>query len=128
MVALMANDIDNISMLLGDIRGSLRALESKVDTNNHRAETASAKVMATLEDQDDRLDTLAHDSRLMRAELTGLTSTVTDSKMVTDDVKRWRQLGLGIIGLVGVGAAWVGANGMWLFDTAMGWLKARLGL
>src|SRR5512134_3568575 len=102
MVALMANDIDNISMLLGDIRGSLRALESKVDTNNHRAETASAKVMSTLEDQDDRLDALADSSRLMRAELTGLNTIVTDSKLVTDDVKRWRQLGLGIIGLVGI--------------------------
>lgn len=128
MVALMANDIDNISMLLGDIRGSLRALESKVDTNNNRAEASSTKMMATLEEQDDRLGELADDSRLMRTELTHLTSMATDSKMVTDDVKRWRQLGLGIIGLVGVGAAWVGANGMWLFDTAMGWLKARLGL
>lgn len=128
MVALMANDIDNISMLLGDIRGSLRALESKVDTNNNRAETASAKVMATLEEQDERLDGLAHDSRLMRSELTGLADIVTDSKMVTDDVKRWRQLGLGVIGLVGVGAAWVGANGMWLFDGSISWLKTRLGL
>ena len=128
MVALMANDIDNISMLLGDIRGSLRALESKVDTNNSRAEASSTKMMATLEEQDDRLGELADDSRLMRTELTHLAEIATDSKSVTDDVKRWRQLGLGIIGLVGVGAAWVGANGMWLFDGAMSWLKARLGL
>lgn len=128
MVALMANDIDNISMLLGDIRGSLRALESKVDTNNNRAEASSAKVMATLEEQDERLDGMVHDTRLMRDQLAGVTVIANDSKLVTDDVKRWRQLGLGIIGLVGVGAAWVGANGMWLFDGSISWLKTRLGL
>ncbi len=128
MVALMANDIDNISMLLGDIRGSLRALESKVDTNNNRAEASSAKVMATLEEQDERLDELADSSRLMRTELTGITTTVTDSKMVTDDVKRWRQLGLGIIGLVGIAAAWIGGNLSWLLDMSMGWVRARMGL
>lgn len=128
MVTFMANDIDNISMLLGDIRGSLRALESKVDTNNNRAEANSAKVMATLEEQDERLDELADSSRLMRTELTGLTTTVTDSKMVTDDVKRWRQLGLGVIGLVGIAAAWIGGNLSWLMDMSLEWVKARMGL
>ncbi len=128
MVALMANDIDNISMLLGDIRGSLRALESKVDTNNNRAEQSSAKVMATLEEQDERLDELAEGSRLMRTELTGLTTTVTDSKMVTDDVKRWRVMGVGAISVVGIGGAWMGANGAWLLDVSLGWIKTRMGL
>lgn len=124
----MAGDIHDISMLLGDIRASLRALESKVDTNNSRAEADSAKLLDTLNSHDARLDSLASDSRLMRTDVNNIADTVKDSKAVTDDVKRWRQLGIGIIGIVGVGAAWVGANGMWLFDTTMGWLKARLGL
>lgn len=128
MVAIVASDIDNISLLLGDIRGSLRALESKVDTNNTHAEHASTTLLTALREQDQRLDKLASDSRLMREQLDDVIAIAGDSKIVTDDVKRWRQLGLGVIGLVGIAAAWVGANGMWVVDAVVSWLKTRLGL
>lgn len=124
----MADEIHNISLLLGDIRGSLRALEGKVDANNSRAEIASAKMLSALEDHDERLNTLTNSSREMREQLDLVAQTAKDSKEVTDDVKRWRQLGIGIIGIVGVGAAWVGANGALIFDVSMKWLKSRLGI
>ena len=124
----MVDEIHNISLLLGNIQAGLQALDRKVDTNNSRAEAASAKMLSALDDHDTRLDALANDSREMREQLDLVAQTAKDSKEVTDDVKRWRQLGVGIIGIVGIGAAWVGANGAVIFDAVMHWLKARLGI
>ena len=114
MAALMAHDIDEISMMLGDIKASLRSILA----DNSKLSNQIDEQEDTLRDLVSKLTSTAADVRLMRAE-------IDDMRPVTDDVKRWRTMGVGALTVTGIGAAWIGSNGAWLWQTAVNFFKTH---
>lgn len=110
MSALMAHEIDEVSRLLGQLAGKLDALTRQAENNERNAKGRWANVYARFDEQDRVLVETAQANKDTADEVRYLKDIiVTDVKPVTDDVKRWRLMGMGALAVTGIGAASVGA-------------------
>lgn len=123
----MASEIHDISMLLGQIQGTLQALDRKVDDGERRASDSRTQIQRHLEEQDDAMQAIVVSATQTQDEVRFMRDTlINDVKPVTDDVKRWRLMGVGAIGITGIGAAWLTANFSWLIDVITSWFKTKI--
>lgn len=112
-ILMAANELHDISRLLGNLESGLASL-------NHRFDQLEAR----MDDRDDTLaamrDTLeanTNDTRYLKDVL------LHDIKPVTDDVRRWRLMGMGALAIVGLGGAAMGGAVLWLWDTIISRIK-----
>lgn len=108
----MAHELDDISRVLGGIESTLKDFGRRFDVLERRGEQHDT----TLDDIQANAERLASDVRYMKTMIT------EDLKPVTDDVKRWRVMGLGALGVIGIGGSAFGAGILWLLDQ-VGWIK-----
>jgi hypothetical protein len=84
--------------MLGNIQGDLRSINDKLD----KAETGRAKVHERMDGIGDKVTALTTGFQTMQKE-------VSDAKAVTEDVKRWKLIGMGALAVVGLGGTALGA-------------------
>jgi|GEM_PF-6441868 len=115
----MTDSIHEMSRVLGEIQGTLIALARVVE-----------KTSVNTEEQEDTLRAInlllsaaAEERRFMRTEIKSLQAATDDMRVVTDDVKKWRTLGVGALTITGIGAAWLASNGVWLWGTLVSFFK-----
>jgi len=106
---------NQIFKLLGQLEATAKSIDDKVDalkTEALRSESRSDQHRANLHR---RLDEVVSDVSEIKEEVSGTTSrldavqlTVDDTKKVTDEVKRWKLMGLGALGVVGIGGTALG--------------------
>lgn len=83
-----------VSGLRRDIQeGERRAVDSTKRADDHRAAIHK------------RVDELVEDVGLLATKVSGMESTVSDSKLVTDEVKAWKQRGIGALFVTGIASA-----------------------
>ena len=67
------------------------------------------RVLARADDQraamHHRLDAVVDDVSSLRTDVVGMKTTVSSTKEVTDEVRAWKQRGIGALGVVGFGAS-----------------------
>lgn len=93
-----------IGELTADVKGLRRdfqAGETRAVESNRRADEHRAAVHK-------RVDDLVGEIGDLNTRVATMESTVSDSKSVTDDVKRWRLMGLGALGVVGIAGTALG--------------------
>lgn len=112
VAADMAHELDEISRVLGGIESTLRDFSRRFD----RIETRDEQRDEALNIIQDQVESLVTDTRYLKEVL------VDDVKPVTDDVKRWRLMGLGALGIIGIGGTAFGAGMLWLLNQ-LGWVK-----
>ena len=108
----MAHELDDISRLLGNIESTVNTLGRRFDRLEKRMDERDG----TLNELQSAAGDLADNVRLMR------TVIDTDIRPVTDDVKRWRLMGMGALGIIGVGSAAMGTAFLWVMQQ-LGWVK-----
>lgn len=106
----MPNDIDEVSRLLGELGGKLDALTRQADNNERNSKGRWKTVYDRLDAQDQLIESAANDIRYMQKVI------VDDVKPVTDEVKRWKLMGMGALAVTGLGAASIGAGFVWLWQ------------
>ncbi len=114
----------NLEAMLAEMRVELRHMredisEMKAEQNarQDRADESRARVHQRLDVMTERVGALEGSHKSM-------TGTVADMKQVTDEVRRWKIMGMTSLSIAGVGAAALGVT----FSDGIKWmLKALLG-
>lgn len=115
----MAQDIDGISRLLGEIEGTLRALDRRMSEVDSRAESRHTAICSRFDDQD-KVNNSNNDAlAVIYGELRWMKDIIIDDiRPTVEDVKRWRLMGMGALGIIGIGGAAIGSGIMWLLSHA----------
>jgi hypothetical protein len=93
----MAQEIDEVSQKLGELSGQVAALIRQSENNERNAKGRWANVYARFDEQDRVLVETAAANKETADEVRYLKDLIVDDvKPVTDDVKRWRLMGMGV--------------------------------
>lgn len=106
----MPTQLDAISEAIGRLRGDVRALSGKLDLaernvleSNRRADEHRATIHRRVDDLVGNVDDLAR-------KVDAIETTVNDSKAVTDEVKLWKQRGVGALFVAGIAGSALGGT------------------
>jgi len=97
----MTTKLDDISEAIGHLRAEVTGLRRDLQ----QSESRSVEHRSTLHR---RVDDLVADVGDLGAKVASMEATVSDSKTVTDDVKRWKLMGMGALAVVGLGGTALG--------------------
>jgi glucose-6-phosphate isomerase len=107
MVDLSLNDIyKSIGALTAEVQGLRRdidASERRAFSENREADEKRAQVHR-------RMDDIVAEVSDIKTDIATITEQVKDSKAVTDDVKKWKLMGIGALGVVGIGGTALGVS------------------
>lgn len=116
-------DINEISHSIGELSGKLDSLMTQFRDNEGAARDRWAKVYERLDKQDALLGDTRYSLETLQSHVEDLKGTIeNDIKPVTDDVRRYRAMGLGALGIIGIGGSAFGAGVLWLLSQ-LGWVK-----
>jgi hypothetical protein len=107
----MAQEIDAaVHRQLGELVAGMRGLQEavkRVEDQALRSEDKSAESRAVVHRRMDEISTRVGS---VEASIASVKEDVIEMKPVTDDVKRWKVMGLGALGVVGIGGAVLGVS------------------
>lgn len=93
----MAADDGDIQRTLGQLVAEVQSLKASTD----KADESRRHVHR-------RLDAMTADMHGIKADVGAMKADVADSKKVTDEVKRWKLMGMGALAVVGLGGTAMG--------------------
>jgi len=94
----MTTQLDAISEAIGSLRAEVRGLtESSRRADEHRANVHR------------RVDELVDEIGDLKSDMATVKRDVSDTKEVTEEVKRWKLMGMGALGVTGIAAGSLGA-------------------
>ncbi|HEX7072957.1 MAG TPA: DUF1515 family protein [Hyphomicrobiaceae bacterium] len=102
----------NIERALGVVIGKLESIEDRL----HRQDESRAALHK-------RMDDLVVRTTSLESEVTGIKGTIRDVQKVTEEVKAWKQRGIGALAIVGMGASAL----TWLITTYFDTIMRMLG-
>ncbi|ATU91454.1 DUF1515 family protein [Phyllobacterium zundukense] len=107
MMDLSLNDIyKSIGALTAEVQGlrrDMEASERRAALENREADEKRAVVHR-------RMDDIISEVGDIKTDIATITEQVKDSKTVTDDVKKWKAMGIGALGVVGIGGTALGVS------------------
>lgn len=113
----MAGELHEISHTLGEIEGRLASLVAQFQESERESRDNRASMHGRMDGQDRTLAAIVRDAEDTRFSVKKLEATITtDIKPVTDDVRRWRAMGMGALGVTGIGAASITGLVLWLLQ------------
>lgn len=107
----MAPEIDaSVHRQLGELVAGLRALQDdmrEIKDAQMRAEDKSTQSRAVVHR---RMDEMVSHVGALERNISTVQADVADMKPVTNDVKRWKLIGIGALGMVGIGGIALGVS------------------
>jgi glucose-6-phosphate isomerase len=107
MVDLSLNDIyKSIGILTAEVQGlrrDMEASERRAFAENREADEKRAVVHR-------RMDEIVLEVSDIKTDIATITGQVADSKVVTDEVRKWKLMGIGALGVVGIGGTALGVS------------------
>ncbi|SFJ55370.1 Protein of unknown function [Phyllobacterium sp. CL33Tsu] len=107
MGELNLNDIyKSIGILTAEVQGlrrDMEASERRAALENREADEKRAIVHR-------RIDEMVSEVGDIKTDIATITEQVKDSKIVTDEVRKWKLMGLGALGVVGIGGTALGVS------------------
>lgn len=107
----MAPEIDaSVHRQLGELVAGLRALQDdmrEIKDAQMRAEDKSTQSRAVVHR---RMDEVVSHVGALERNISTVQADVADMKPVTNDVKRWKLIGIGALGMVGIGGIALGVS------------------
>lgn len=104
----MTSKLDDISMAIGRMEAEMAGLRRDLQASELRAVDHRSGVHHRMNEIVGEIGEVKQDIVAIKADVTAVKEDVSEVKPVTDDVRRWRQMGLGALGVVGIGGAAVG--------------------
>jgi hypothetical protein len=110
-VTRMAPEIDvGVHRQLGELVAGLRGLKDDIQEIRDaqlRADDKSTQSRAVVHR---RMDELVSNVGTLERHITSVQADVADMKPVTNDVKRWKLIGIGALGMIGIGGIALGVS------------------
>jgi hypothetical protein len=107
----MVQEIDAaVHRQLGELIAGMRGLQEsvkRVEDQALRSEDKSAESRAVVHRRMDEISTRVGS---VEASIASVKEDVIEMKPITDDVRRWRMMGIGALGVVGIGGAVLGVS------------------
>ncbi|OLP44170.1 DUF1515 family protein [Rhizobium oryziradicis] len=107
----MAPEIDvGVHRQLGELVAGLRGLKDDIQEIRDaqlRADDRSTQSRAVVHR---RMDELVSNVGTLERHITSIQADVADMKPVTNDVKRWKLIGIGALGMIGIGGIALGVS------------------
>lgn len=103
-------NLDDISEAIGGLRAEVKNLGQKFDKADETAVETGRRADEYRRAIHKRVDTLVHEVSSLRGKVGQMEETVTDSKKVTDEVKMWKQRGIGALFVSGIAGSAVGGT------------------
>lgn len=97
----MTSKLDEISEAIGSLRSEVAALRRDFTDSTKRADDHRASIHK-------RVDDLVHDFGDLKTNVETMKADVDDSKQVTDEVKEWKQRGVGALFVAGIAGTAIG--------------------
>ncbi|WP_077960841.1 DUF1515 family protein [Ensifer adhaerens] len=95
---------------LGELVAGMRGLQEsihRIEDGARRAEDKSAASQASVHR---RMDQLSERVNELEASTSAIGAEISDMKPVTDDVRRWKLMGIGALGVTGIAAMALGVS------------------
>ncbi|MBP1873558.1 hypothetical protein J2Z19_003273 [Ensifer adhaerens] len=95
---------------LGELVAGMRGLQDSIKRLEDGATRAEDKAAASRAGVHSRMDQLVDRVGDVEASVTSIGADVAEMKPVTDDVKRWKLMGIGALGVTGIAAMALGVS------------------
>lgn len=95
---------------LGELAEGMRGMQQslrRIEESGQRSEDKSAESRAVVHKRMDELVSRVGD---LETGMSGMKDDVAEMKPVTDDVKRWKLMGIGALGVIGIGGMVLGVT------------------
>lgn len=94
---------------LGEIAASIRSLQESIKRVEDAAQRSEDKSDTSRAVVHKRMDDLVTHVGRLESSLETATDDISQMKPVTEDVQRWKLMGIGALGVVGIGGVSIGA-------------------
>lgn len=95
---------------LGELVAGMRGLQESIHRIEDGARRAEDKSSASQASVHRRMDQLAERVNELEASASAIGAEISDMKPVTDDVRRWKLMGIGALGVTGIAAMALGVS------------------
>lgn len=95
--------IGTLSAQVEGLRRDIDAFERRAGSENREADEKRAIVHR-------RMDEIVSEVADIKTDIATIRDDVVDAKAVTDDVKKWKLMGIGALGVVGIGGTALGVS------------------
>lgn len=104
----MTSKLDDISVAIGRMEAEMGGLRRDFQSSELRSVDHRAAIHRRMDGLVDDLGEVKTEVATVKANVEAVKEDVGEMKPVTDDVRRWRQMGIGALGVVGIGGAALG--------------------
>lgn len=126
----MQTKLDEISEAIGSLRAEIRNLGSKIDRADtvavegvKRADEHRAAMHRRVDDMVGEISDIKNDMVTVKRDLTDVKSDVADAKQVTDEVRKWRLMGMGALSVTGIAAAAISSAVTYYWADLLRWFR-----
>lgn len=121
----MSASLNEIYKAIGALTAQVEAISDSIEASAETAVKSAEKADGQRAVMHRRIDELAHDLSELKADLQTVQSDVVETKAVTDDVVRWKQIGIGALGATGMAAAAVSSLITYKWTALVNWFMGR---
>ncbi len=107
---MMATSLNDIYKAIGTLSAQVEGLRRDIDGFERRAGLENREADEKRAVVHRRMDEIISEFSDLKTEIATIGSQVTDSKKVTDEVKKWKLMGIGALGVVGLAGAALGVT------------------
>lgn len=104
----MTTKLDDISEAIGALRAEVAGLRRDLQASETRAVDSNKRADEHRSAIHKRVDDLVEEVGDMKSDVSGMKQTVADSKTITDEVKQWKQRGIGALAMAGIAGTALG--------------------
>ncbi|PRD42147.1 hypothetical protein C5748_18540 [Phyllobacterium phragmitis] len=106
----MPTSLNEIYKAIGTLSAEVQGLRREMAASEKRAVDESREADDKRAVVHRRMDSIVGEVGEIKTEIVGIRQDATDSKKVTDEVKRWKSMGIGALGVVGIGGTALGVT------------------
>lgn len=107
---MTATSLNDIYKAVGMLSGQVEALRRDIDASERRAGAENREADEKRAVVHRRMDELIEEFGVVKIHMATISTKVDDSKKVTDEVKKWKLMGIGALGVVGLAGAALGVT------------------
>lgn len=101
----VATNLNQVYQAIGTLTANVEGLREDIQRAEKTRVADNDVANASRNVMQQRVGELAQEMQVVQSHIHTLQADVRDAKSVTDDVKRWRQMGIGALAIVGIGAS-----------------------